>query len=212
MTDSARPSTHMLQQIRSSFGQGSTQLPSLTPTSSVPSTPSSVVNEDTSTQQQLEVLEQVLQEVEQQTVAQAIPLAVTQATDTLNPQQVTVGVTKEATDRGAQIEQIVDAGAGAQTIEIEPSPEISPEVAEFLQKVEEHQDQLPQEIVIASDAAQLLPATQALKPVIILPITPEIEAVGAKKNTQWSVRWLIEWSRRLMKMFSGKILYAESDS
>jgi len=57
-----------------------------------------------------------------------------------------------------------------------------------------------------------LPQAPALKPVIILPITPEVEAVGAKKGPQWSVRWLVEWSRRLMKMFSGKILYADSET
>lgn len=144
-------------------------------------------------------------------MAAAIPLAVDQATNTLNPVQPVGTTAKEAVVTLPE-QPKVDAASGMQVVEYEPTPEISPEVASYLQKVEENQDQLPQEIVITGDATQLVSPAPTLRPVIVLPITPEIEAAGAKKNPQWSIRWLVEWSRRLMKAFSGKILYAEETS
>jgi hypothetical protein len=45
--------------------------------------------------------------------------------------------------------------------------------------------------------------------VIVLPITPATEDAGERKNPKWSIRWLVEWSRKLMKAFSGKIIYRE---
>lgn len=144
-------------------------------------------------------------------MAAAIPLAVDQATNTLNPAQPVGTTAKEAVVTVPE-QPKVDAASGMQVVEYEPTPEISPEVASYLQKVEENQDQLPQEIVITGDATQLVSPAPTLRPVIVLPITPEIEAAGAKKSPQWSIRWLVEWSRRLMKAFSGKILYAEETS
>lgn len=144
-------------------------------------------------------------------MAAAIPLAVDQATNTLNPVQPVGTTAKEAVVTLPE-QPKVDAASGMQVVEYEPTPEISPEVASYLQKVEENQDQLPQEIVITGDATQLVSPAPTLRPVIVLPITPEIEAAGAKKSPQWSIRWLVEWSRRLMKAFSGKILYAEETS
>lgn len=217
----------VLQKIRSSYVQGTSPL-NTTSLSQVsprmqPLVPPAAADANQALKDQLTVLDAVLSQIEAKVVAAqpvvspvlsaAVPLAIDQATNTLNPVAPAVGTAKEAVNRGAQGEQLkVDAGSGIQVVEYEPSPEISPEVAEFLQKVEQNQNQQPQEIVIAGDVAQLLPQTPVLKPVIVLPITPEVEAVGAKKGPQWSVRWLVEWSRRLMKMFSGKILYADSET
>lgn len=90
------------------------------------------------------------------------------------------------------------------------SPEISPEISSYLQEVASNHDQLPQEIVVANNDIQLQPAHQQLRPVIVLPVTPEIEKVGAKQKPTASIRWLVEWSRRLMKMFAGQVIYRES--
>lgn len=219
MSDAAHPTTSLLQQIRSSYVQGTGPL-------SVKVAPVQPVSATPSTQDQLAALDTVLTQVEAQLAAQqpapvtpspaiaaAMPLAIDQATNTLNPPTPGGTTAKEAIDRGTHVEQPpVDAGTGIQVVEVEPTPEISPEVAEYLQRVEQNDQQQPQEIVIAGDTAQLIPQAPTLKPVIVLPITPEVEAAGAKKNPQWSVRWLVEWSRRLMKMFSGKILYADSET
>jgi len=136
-------------------------------------------------------------------------LALSQATDTLNSQQ-SVGTAKERFEMvGAPDIAGVDAGGSIQYIEIEPIPELPVEVEGYLQHVEDHQSQLPAEIVIASDVTQPFVPSRPLTPVVVLPITAEIEKSGLKKNEHWSIRWLVEWSRKLMKMFDGKIIYSQ---
>jgi hypothetical protein len=43
--------------------------------------------------------------------------------------------------------------------------------------------------------------------VVVLPITEEVEEAGKKKNPNFSIRWLVEWSQRIIKMFAGKVVY-----
>lgn len=237
MSDSAPAKMSLLQQVRLSFGQGNSVLSQASP----PIKPATVSTQEQLAilDRVLQQVEQhvaiavtapvsspvtesppgssvppvspPVQTLPLQSMSAAVPLAVAQASDTLNPSvAMPVSTAKEAVERSAQPDMAkVDAGTGVQVVEYETTPEIPVEVESFLQRVEDNQDQLPQEIVIAGNAAQLINQPPALKPVIVLPITPEIEAVGAKKNPQFSVRWLVEWSRRLMKMFSGKILYSE---
>lgn len=66
----------------------------------------------------------------------------------------------------------------------------------------------PPEVVIA-DGSQTQPAERnyPAQPVVVLPITPAEEKTGERKNPKFSVRWLVEWSRKLMKMFTGKVVY-----
>lgn len=144
-------------------------------------------------------------------LAQVLPSAIMSATDSLNPVTPTT-TAKEAEglkspDKSNQLE----AGTGIQAVEIEKNPELPPEVEGFINKVEQQADQLPKEIVIA-DAIKNLPQHHPLpkQPVVVLPITPEIEKVGATKSPKFSVRWLVEWSRRVMKMFVGKVIYRQN--
>lgn len=145
-------------------------------------------------------------------LAQAMPAAVTQAAvqDQLQYQpQVGSSIKEQAS--GLTVEHHTEqVPTGVQVVEHEPSPEISPEVESFIAKTTDHADQLPAEISIAGDQITLTPSTLPKKPVIVLPITPEIEKEGARKNSKWSVRWLVEWSRKLMKMFSGEIIYRQN--
>lgn len=108
---------------------------------------------------------------------------------------------------------VIEAATGVQYIEQEPAPEIPPEVAEYLEHVENHANQQPQEIVIAPDQQNIpLATTYPKQSVVVLPITPGVEQEGIKKGPLWSIRWLVEWSRKLMKMFSGQIIYREVES
>ncbi|CAN5281860.1 hypothetical protein BH10PAT2_BH10PAT2_1780 [soil metagenome] len=146
------------------------------------------------------------------TFAQAAPQVIQQSTDTLNPAYASPS-SKESREPSLSLERPqVDMVGGLQSVEQERVAEISPEVESFITEVGEHQDQLPQEIVIA-DLPSPVPTTKYLaKPVVILPITPEIEKVGAKKAPQFSVRWLVEWSRKMMKVFAGEVVYKEASS
>lgn len=148
-----------------------------------------------------------------ETVAQAVPMAVAQATDTLNPQTTAVRSFKEVSQPAVTTEnpavQPVDLGGGYQLVEVERSSELPPEVDGFIQEVQEHEELQPQEIVVADGSIQLQPTQIPMKKVVVLPITPEVEKAGAHKASKYSLRWLVEWSRRLMKMFSGKIIYSQ---
>lgn len=144
-----------------------------------------------------------------QVPAQAVPLAVDQAINDIN--QTYVGRSaKEAYPAAPAALAPAESGAGSQVVEVEPNRELPVEVEGFIQEVQDHQEQMPHEIVIADGSLQLNSPALPLKPVVVLPITPEVEEVGAKKGTAFSVRWLVEWSRKLMKMFSGSIIYREA--
>jgi hypothetical protein len=142
-------------------------------------------------------------------MTQAIPQAVDAAAQAASAVQQGAGTSRKEAAESVSLDQIAaDAARGVQVVETEPTPEISPEVESYLEKVQENKDMAPPEIVIA-DTSQALPTNHQFpsQPVIVLPITPEVEAAGAKKSPQLSIRWLVEWSRRLMKAFVGKIIY-----
>jgi hypothetical protein len=146
-------------------------------------------------------------------LAAAVPLAVAAATDTLNPANPAGGAVKEVREPGLTLEKpAVDQIPGVQYVEQERAAEqeLPPEVDGFLKEVESHHDQAPHEVVIADDQG-IQPTTKYLaQPVVILPITPEVEKQGQKQSPQFSIRWLVEWSHKVMKMFSGKVIYREA--
>ncbi len=113
----------------------------------------------------------------------------------------------------ASTPDVASIDAGSHTgVEYEPVPEISPEVESFMQHVEEHEDQLPQEVVVAGDDIQLQPAHYAAQPVVVLPYDKEAEKAAVFKGPQWSVRWLLEFGHKIIKMFGGKVIYLQSES
>lgn len=142
-------------------------------------------------------------------VASAVPQYIQQQTDTLNPAYASPNAVKEV-QPGITLERPqFDVGSGYQVSESEPphEMEMSPEVDGYLKKVENQPDQLPQEVVIVNDPHAPMPTKYLAKPVIVLPITPEIEKRGSHQNPKQSVRWLVTWSQKIMKMFSGQIIY-----
>lgn len=142
-------------------------------------------------------------------VAPVVPTVIQQATDTLNP-SYPVSTAKEAIDRGV-VDQVVQSEAGGvQHVEQEVAPEIGPEIEEYLQKVEDQVTEQPQEIVINPQGATDVQAVHTPQPVVVLPISPEVEKAGEHKPPSLSVRWLVEWSRRLMKMFTGRVIYRQT--
>ena len=102
----------------------------------------------------------------------------------------------------------VESG-GITYVEQEPQPEIPVEVESFLKRVDDSADKIRQEIVLAD--AQLATQNQKhpAKPVIVLPITPAIEKSAQGKSTKFSVVWLVEWSRKIIKKFLGRVVYKE---
>lgn len=175
-----------------------------------PVVPPTQPTEPTPTQDdELALLDKILAEAEQ-SAPQAVPTAMLQsvadATQALTPKSGTGG--KETIGAAAGVKNVVEAGGSTQYVEYEPNPELPPEVEGYLNKTEQHSDQAPPEIVIADSAASM-PTDRQLpsQPVVVLPITPEVEKIGMSKPPQFSIRWLVEWSHKIMKMFVGKVIY-----
>ncbi len=106
-----------------------------------------------------------------------------------------------------------EQAASIQYVEEEKSPEISPEVEKYLNEVKQDQEKAPKEIVIASADLDLPSQDKYVsEPVIVLPITPEIEKRGKRKSPKFSIRWLVEWSQKVIKMFAGKVVYRQVEA
>jgi hypothetical protein len=215
--------TSLLSSIRSSFAHSGSVMPSFTPGFTTPITNTAVAPPapTLTTQDQLDVLSSVLDEIQAASatatpqdlgaLAQMVPQTALDSTDTLNPLKPAGSSVKEAQAPSALQEVATETGISLQYVEQEKAPEISPEVESFLQNVEEHHEQAPEEIVIAGDDTQLPSTTHhPSQPVLVLPITPEIEKEGVHANVHWSVRWLVEWSHKIIKVFSGKVIYREA--
>lgn len=209
-----------MNNLRSSFSsvQPSVSLSQAGPTSGQP------VNSDQSTGvnvgDALAIADQVLTDIETRTpsqggsasvLPQVLPTVVQQSTDTLNPSYA--GPSAKETLEGTTSPDVkaIDAGAGVQYVEQERNPEIPVEVESFIQKIDDNQDQLPTEIVIADGTVPVPQPHFPTHKVVVLPITPEIEAVGDKKDPSWSVKWLVEWSQKIMKMFTGHVIYRQDN-
>lgn len=166
---------------------------------------------DLTEDERLALLDQVLTESEQASSVfdQVMPAAII-ATDPLNPQGAVSSSARKpetvATNSSPQ-----EAGLIGQ-VEYEPSSELPVEVEGFLERVEDHADKLPQEIVIADEHAQLLPQSHPTQTVIMLPITEQDEE-NPVKDVKLSLTWLLEWSHKIIKKFVGKVVYRhESNS
>jgi len=235
------PSSHaknkLSSRLRGAFSQGlSPTLNNFTqPVAGSPALSEPVIN----TSQALDTLDQVISQVEATGVAQQIevndqqpvisegdlndqsndlgplPQATVQAalsqTDTLNP--VTPARIAKETIEVKTTNPLETASANQQAIEVEKAKEmeIPVEVEAYVQKVVDSKDQLPEEIVVADDNANLTPKDYPKMPVVVLPLTPQQDEEGQKKPASYSLRWLVELSHKLMKIFSGAVIYREEE-
>ena len=180
-------------------------------------------NKTFNTSQKLAVLDQVLTQVEEReqvrTKSSLQSQPQTAASQTRHQQVQEVGqdqgVTPPAAGRtrkeGLKAGPIsVEAGAGLQYVEQEKSPEIPPDVDKYIKKVGQNKIQPPQEVVVADQSEQTAQSQYAAEPAAVLPITQETEQKGKRKSPKLSIRWLVEWSRKIIKMFSGKVIYRQA--
>ncbi len=143
------------------------------------------------------------------------PQALPQATEDLWQQaQPKGGVSgKEQANANWSIDTAVQESGGMLTsVEAERSAEISPEVEKYLQRVERDQESPAEELakLIPTVLAPTEPApTEVAR---VLQVTKKMAAIGHKKSPTFSVRWLVEWSDKLIKMFRGKAVYRKPDS
>ncbi len=171
----------------------------------------------------LDLFEQVLDEMNQEKVsATAQPAQAVQPPPPISPlikpnidlpalDQSPISTSRKEAEVGSQASP--EQAASIQVVEAEKSPELSPEVEKYLQEVHDDKDQAPKEIAIADEITNLPTQNQFVsEPVIVVPITPEIEKKGKRKSPKFSIRWLVEWSQKIIKMFAGKVVYMEAPS
>lgn len=102
---------------------------------------------------------------------------------------------------------------GITYVEQEPKNlEIPVEVEGFLERVATHVDKLPQEIVIQGNTIALNQAQPIKQAVIMLPISEEDEKKARGKSPTWSIAWLVSWSQKIIKKFTGQVVYSHSST
>ncbi len=141
-------------------------------------------------------------------LAQALPLAVSTYQD---PLQVGIGGKKESM-RSAQAVNTAELPGGVQYAEIEHAAELPPEVENYIEQVVDHAQTQPETVVVAEAAPQPAPSATAPQRVVkVLPLTKMQEEIGLKKNPKFSVRWLVEFSHKIAKMFFGGVIYRQTE-
>lgn len=115
------------------------------------------------------------------------------------------------TGAGERKEAIVSAPEKAPTVEKAPVKEAGPEVKDWLTKLETGEEiKLPQPVT--DDAGQVMLDNAAPQQVTVtLPLTEEEMNQALHIKIIYSLRWLAEWARRLIKIVGGNFLYKSSN-
>ena len=101
-------------------------------------------------------------------------------------------------------------------VEVVSNPELaelSKEIKEVSQESKEQREQAlikeKQQEIDRLATEVVAPVAVSNKPVVVLPITAKSKEEAKFKSTKYSVRWLVEWCKKIAKMFSGAVVYKE---
>ncbi len=204
MSDSMTSGQRVLQQLLSQKGavQQVFQQPQAVPTQ--------VSVNDITPEVKLELFSDVLDEIAAETtqpsvLSQALPIAV----QTYLEPQIQASSSKEQL---VVLLQTQELPGGMQYAEVEHTPEIPPEVESYIERVTDQSDQ-KQEVVVRAEeppAPTSIHAPIQERVVKVLPLTKVQEEIGMKKNATFSVRWLVEFSHKIAKMFFGNVIYKQA--
>jgi len=90
---------------------------------------------------------------------------------------------------------------------VERKAEIRPEVKDWLTELETGEEiQLPQPVTDQTGQVVVKPAAPQ-QPTIILPLDEPTYTTGFKKTVNDSVRWLVEWIKRVVLMFPERTVF-----
>lgn len=120
----------------------------------------------------------------------------------LNPPVVAGTTQKEGAGGIAVTEKQPDSGIAVET---EPLKEMPLEVESFIEEVKDHQEQLPQEIVLADGDITLSPVQYPAQPVVVIPMTEEMDKEAEKKGPEFSIRWLREYCHKVIRSFKNVV-------
>ena len=91
----------------------------------------------------------------------------------------------------------------APIIEVGREPEVAPETG--IEKLEKEQHILPTPVLDDQTGEVLVSPPAPVAPEIILPLTAEEYQMGLEAKIEESLRWLAEWSKRLIKLLGEKV-------
>jgi len=136
------------------------------------------------------------------------PEVVKETTQTRAQESVQEGGKTEALDIVPKAAQETPTHA----VEVEKSAEIPPELEAWVEEVTQHEEELPQEIVIADKTTQQSIGQGNEEPLIVLPLTQLGMQAGLLKPVSDSVRWLTVWCKRIVEKFHGRVVYRPPSS
>lgn len=91
---------------------------------------------------------------------------------------------------------------------VERRGEVGPEVKDWLTKLETGEEvQLPQPITDDQTGQALVKPAAPQEPKIVLPLDEQSYVAGFKKTVYDSIRWLVEWIRRIILMFPERAVF-----
>ena len=85
--------------------------------------------------------------------------------------------------------------------------ELETSIDAYVKKTADRSHSYKETITLSSDQTSLANDQYQSQPSIILPITPEQEKKGQHQSPLTGLRWLVEWSKKLMKKFAGRFIY-----
>lgn len=144
-------------------------------------------------------------------------------TPVVSPVSAPTGLPRPSTDSGLAMTGGVGSNPEVKTgptvspefpetaeIEVIPEfPEISPELAEHVERVVHGEIQLPGPIDVGTHEGQQVTISPAApqQPNIVLPLTQSDFVTGQKQQLSSSWRWLYEFVKRIILMMPGRTMY-----
>ena len=152
-----------------------------------------------------------------QLVSQTLLSKTDEAPTEVTYQPQVVGRTKETLSNQVSTESnpIVESNqeSPAEYVSNPELAELSKEIKEVSKETKEQREQAlikEKQKEIDNLATEVVsPVAVSNKPVVVLPITAKSKEEAKFKTTKYSVRWLIEWCKKVAKMFSGAVVYKE---
>lgn len=98
----------------------------------------------------------------------------------------------------------------AAEIEVWPeTPEISPEIAEHVERVTKGEIELPGPIEVGDYEGRRVTVQPAApqQPNIVLPVTQDDFQTGQTQPVTSAFRWLVEWVKWIIKKYPGRAVY-----
>lgn len=90
---------------------------------------------------------------------------------------------------------------------VERKPEIGPEVKDWLTELETGAEiQLPRPVTDQTGQVLVQPAAPQ-QPKVVLPLDEPTYVAGFKKTVYDSLRWLVEWIKRIILMFPERAVF-----